>query len=116
MEHYRKSLETRRELGDRYGISICLDHMGYVAREMGKQQEARQLHLESLAASREIGDPLGIAGSWTTWGWSPATRATTARLSSTLRKGSPCGARSAAPGTLPSHSVTWAMPRWGRGT
>jgi tetratricopeptide (TPR) repeat protein len=44
-------------------MSICLDYIGYLARELGQYDEARQLHEESLALSREIGDRLGIAGS-----------------------------------------------------
>jgi predicted ATPase/DNA-binding SARP family transcriptional activator len=61
--YYEESLEIRREIGDRWGMAICLDYIGYLARELGDYDEARRLHEESLAISREIGDPQGIAGS-----------------------------------------------------
>ncbi len=63
MQHYKQSLQMRRELRDRWGIALCLDHVGYVARGLGEFEQARQFHLESLEISRETGDLLGTAGS-----------------------------------------------------
>ncbi|MGP4023114.1 BTAD domain-containing putative transcriptional regulator [Actinomadura sp. 3N407] len=44
-----------------YGITLLLAELGFIAEQRGDTATARSLHLEGLAAAREVGDPRAIA-------------------------------------------------------
>lgn len=56
---HEQSLAIRREIGDRKGVGISLNHLGTMAYEQGDFAAARILFEESLTIRREIGDKLG---------------------------------------------------------
>jgi predicted ATPase/DNA-binding XRE family transcriptional regulator len=56
---HEESLAIRREIGDKRGIGISLNHLGTMAHEQGDYATARSLFEESLAIRREIGDTVG---------------------------------------------------------
>lgn len=58
-----ESLDLRRELGDRWGVALALEHLGIVAVALGDTVRARALHGESLILRRELGDKHGMADS-----------------------------------------------------
>ena len=62
-QRYQESVEISREIGDRWRMSIALDFLGYVVREMGEYEQARRAHEESLSISEDIGDLGGVGGS-----------------------------------------------------
>ncbi len=60
---HEESLELRRELRDRHGISESLGNLAVVARHQGDYVAAESLNRESLAIRRELGDRQGVAAS-----------------------------------------------------
>lgn len=58
-----ESLALSRELGDKAGIALSLNYLGFVMRAQGDYVTARALLEESLALSRELEDKAGIASS-----------------------------------------------------
>ena len=58
---HEESLAIRREIGDKRGVGISLNHLGTMAYEQGDYATARSLFEESLAIRREIGDKLGAS-------------------------------------------------------
>jgi predicted ATPase/DNA-binding SARP family transcriptional activator len=58
-----ESLAIFRELGDRRGIALSLNYLGYVPPDRGNEAAKRALFEESLSIFREMGDKLGIADS-----------------------------------------------------
>jgi non-specific serine/threonine protein kinase len=58
---HEKSLEIRKELGDRGGIALSLQNLGSVALWQGDYAAARVLLKESVGICRELGDRKGIA-------------------------------------------------------
>ncbi|WP_240777771.1 BTAD domain-containing putative transcriptional regulator [Nonomuraea basaltis] len=44
-----------------YGVTLLLAELGFIAEQRGDSASARTLHLEGLAAAREVGDPRAIA-------------------------------------------------------
>ncbi|MEV0828502.1 BTAD domain-containing putative transcriptional regulator [Nonomuraea rubra] len=44
-----------------YGVTLLLAELGFIAEQRGDTTAARSLHLEGLAAAREVGDPRAIA-------------------------------------------------------
>ncbi|ACZ89600.1 BTAD domain-containing putative transcriptional regulator [Streptosporangium roseum] len=64
--HLRNSLDWNRRLEADYGVpfygvTLLLAELGFIAEQRGDAGQARSLHLEGLAAAREIGDPRAIA-------------------------------------------------------
>jgi tetratricopeptide (TPR) repeat protein len=47
-QHHTESLQIRKELGDKRGISDSLNNLGVIAEQQGNYEEARQLYNESL--------------------------------------------------------------------
>ena len=60
---YYQSLEIRKRLGDKQGISMSLSSLGLLYKNQGKIEEAEQLYLESLEIKRQLGDKKGISSS-----------------------------------------------------
>ena len=60
-DYLQQSLEIRKQIGDRQGAVGNLSNLAVVAHHLGNLTEARQLHQESLALARMIGEP---AGQW----------------------------------------------------
>lgn len=60
---YDESLNIRRRLGDKQGISASLNNLASVAYRQGDYDAARALYEESLAIKRQLGDKQGIAAS-----------------------------------------------------
>ena len=58
-----KSMTLYREVGDKFGVAQCLDHLGSYALIKGDYSLARQTWEEDLALRRELGDKDGIAWS-----------------------------------------------------
>jgi len=58
---HEQSLEIRRHLNDRIGISASLNNLGNVAERLGDYGEATAFYEESMAIRRELGDEAGIA-------------------------------------------------------
>lgn len=56
---HEESLAIRREIDDKKGIGISLNHLGTLVYEQGDYNTARTLFAESLAIRREIGDKVG---------------------------------------------------------
>lgn len=59
----QKSLTLFREVGDKFGIAQCLDHLGSYALIRGDYAESKKIWEDDSALRREIGDRDGIA--WT---------------------------------------------------
>ncbi len=57
---FARSLEMRRELGDRRGISISLSNLGQLAMREGRYDEADRYLQESLRIRREMGHTAGV--------------------------------------------------------
>lgn len=61
---YRESLAAYEALGDGYGQALALENLGTLTRlHPGDWDAARQLHEQSMAIRRSLGDRLGIADS-----------------------------------------------------
>jgi non-specific serine/threonine protein kinase len=60
---HEESLEIRRKLGDRKGISASLNNLGILAQWQGDFKKAKACYEECLKVEREFGDRAGIAGS-----------------------------------------------------
>jgi tetratricopeptide (TPR) repeat protein len=60
---YLESLEIKRFLGDKKGISISLNNLGVLYKDQGKIEEAEKYFLESLEIRRLLGDKKGISSS-----------------------------------------------------
>jgi predicted ATPase/DNA-binding SARP family transcriptional activator/tetratricopeptide (TPR) repeat protein len=63
---FRESLDWNRRLEADYGVpfygmTLILAELGFIAEERGDVPQARALHLEGLAAARELGDPRSVA-------------------------------------------------------
>ncbi len=63
---FQESLDWNRRLEADYdvpfyGVTLILAELGFVAEQRGDAVRARQLHLEGLAAARELGDPRSVA-------------------------------------------------------
>jgi tetratricopeptide (TPR) repeat protein len=56
-----EGLALKRELGDRWGMALCLRQLGLVAYSQGAYAEAHRLLSESLALSRAMGNPWSLA-------------------------------------------------------
>jgi len=59
--YHRKTLELRQLHGDRRGIAISLQNIGYAVRGQGKLTEAVEYFESALAMIAEIGDPFNEA-------------------------------------------------------
>jgi tetratricopeptide (TPR) repeat protein len=61
--HLRNALQTSRRIGAMpdVGRTVCLSELGFIAEQRGDPVAAHALHLESLAAARELGDPRAVA-------------------------------------------------------
>jgi predicted ATPase/DNA-binding SARP family transcriptional activator/tetratricopeptide (TPR) repeat protein len=62
-EYHTAALAIAREIHDERLTALCLDYLGYLAREVGEYDSAEQAHQESLRLSQQVGDQLGVAGS-----------------------------------------------------
>jgi predicted ATPase/DNA-binding SARP family transcriptional activator len=60
---FEQSLELKRQIGDKMGISYALGNLGNIAAMMGDEAANRILQEESLRIKRELGDAQGIANS-----------------------------------------------------
>ncbi|MEU7896158.1 BTAD domain-containing putative transcriptional regulator [Nonomuraea sp. NPDC049152] len=65
-ELFLESLEWNRRLETDfgvpfYGVTLILAELGFIASGRGETADARTLHLEGLAAAREVGDPRSVA-------------------------------------------------------
>ena len=60
---YLESLEIKRQLGDKQGISMSLNNLGILYKNQGKISEAEKLYLESFEIRRQLGDKVGISDS-----------------------------------------------------
>ncbi|MFE3454582.1 BTAD domain-containing putative transcriptional regulator [Nonomuraea sp. NPDC059194] len=65
-ELFLESLEWNRRLETDfgvpfYGVTLILAELGFIASGRGETAAARRLHLEGLAAAREVGDPRSVA-------------------------------------------------------
>lgn len=58
-----KSMALYREVGDKFGVAQCLDHLGSYALIRADYRRAKQLWEDDLALRRELGDKDGIAWS-----------------------------------------------------
>jgi predicted ATPase/transcriptional regulator with XRE-family HTH domain len=58
---HEQSLEIRREIGDKRGMGISLNHLGTMAYERGDFASARLLFEQGLEIRREIGDKSGTS-------------------------------------------------------
>ena len=58
-----KSMALYREVGDKFGVAQCLDHLGSYALIKGDYSLAKQIWEEDLALRRQLGDKDGIAWS-----------------------------------------------------
>jgi non-specific serine/threonine protein kinase len=58
---WSEGLARFRHVGDRWGISVSLGALGYVARIHGDYGQAQRLIEESLACFRALGDKAGVA-------------------------------------------------------
>jgi predicted ATPase/DNA-binding CsgD family transcriptional regulator len=63
VKHLSTALELVNELGDERAAATALQRLGSIAREQGRYDEARDLHLRSLAIWEKLGDEAGIAAS-----------------------------------------------------
>jgi predicted ATPase/DNA-binding SARP family transcriptional activator len=58
---YMQSVVLYKEVGDRWGLARALDYSGWMAEQLGRLGEARELCAQSLAIRRELGDRHGMA-------------------------------------------------------
>jgi tetratricopeptide (TPR) repeat protein len=58
-----ESLEIKRQLGDKRGISDSLSSLGIFFKDQGKIEDAEKLYLESLEIRRQLGNKSGISAS-----------------------------------------------------
>ncbi|HET9589239.1 MAG TPA: tetratricopeptide repeat protein [Anaerolineales bacterium] len=58
-----KSLALFREVGDKFGVAQCLDHLGSYSLIKGDFVQAKKIWEEDLALRRELGDKDGVAWS-----------------------------------------------------
>ena len=61
IEHYQKSLELRRQLGDQNAIGRSLTNLGNAYKSLGGSQLAIQYHRESLSVFESLKDTLRMA-------------------------------------------------------
>jgi tetratricopeptide (TPR) repeat protein len=59
-ELYLKSLDIKREIGDRKGIANSLGNLGNIALALGQHDEATKYHQEALILCEEIGFGWGM--------------------------------------------------------
>ena len=57
--YYKKSLTTRRELGNRRGEAVCLSDLGFMNWNHGRYADARRYYEQSLTIRRELGYRFG---------------------------------------------------------
>jgi tetratricopeptide (TPR) repeat protein len=63
-EYNLNSLEIKEELGDKRGISNCLNNTGIIYEEQGDYPKALEYFQKSLKIKQEIGDKNGISASF----------------------------------------------------
>jgi tetratricopeptide (TPR) repeat protein len=61
--HLRHALQTSRRISSEPDVArtACLSELGFIAEQRGDHAAAHSLHLESLTAARELGDPRAVA-------------------------------------------------------
>lgn len=61
--HLRRVLERNRDIDVEPGVAVALSlaELGFVAEQRGDAAAAQALHLDSLAAARQLGDPRAVA-------------------------------------------------------
>ncbi len=61
--HLRHALQTSRRISSEPDVArtACLSELGFIAEQRGDHVAAHSLHLESLTAARELGDPRAVA-------------------------------------------------------
>jgi predicted ATPase/DNA-binding CsgD family transcriptional regulator len=62
-EHLSAALELVNQLGDERASATALQRLGSISREQARYDEARDLHVRSLAIWEQLGDEAGIAAS-----------------------------------------------------
>ena len=63
VEHFIKSLEIRKKIGDKTDIINALNNLGIVQESLNNYEQALEYYLESMEIESEIGNKNGIAGS-----------------------------------------------------
>ena len=61
MEHHRRALDIRRQVGDRRGESLSLSRMGVIHERMEQHDEALACYEEALAIAKELDFPEGMS-------------------------------------------------------
>lgn len=61
LDNYHKSLNIRKEIGDKKGIANSLNNIGYIYDNQGNIPKALDFYHQSLNIREEINDKLGIA-------------------------------------------------------
>jgi tetratricopeptide (TPR) repeat protein/TolB-like protein len=59
--HYRKSLDTRRAIGDTRGVTVSLANLATILWRTGRIDEALRMQQESVDTAKSLGDPGRIA-------------------------------------------------------
>jgi len=60
---HEESLAIKRELGDKFGLTLSLNNLGNVTWRQGDYAAAYVFHKENLELSRELGDKRGVGAS-----------------------------------------------------
>lgn len=60
IEHFNKSLEIEKKLGNKNGISRCYNNLGIVNRYQGNYPQAIEFYQQSLQIQEELGDKKGV--------------------------------------------------------
>ncbi len=60
IEHYQKSLDWRRQTGEKFEQALSLHNLGAAYWALGENEEAKRRYEEALVIRREIGDEAGI--------------------------------------------------------
>ena len=63
MNYYNRSIKIKEEIGDKRGLAVSLNNIGFIHQSNGEMDMALNYYMKSLIVSEEIEDLLGITTS-----------------------------------------------------
>jgi len=84
---YEKSLETFRQLGDRWGIAGSLADLGNLARDQGNFNVAHSLYRESMKMFQALDHKRGVPDCWKCFACSAAASVSVGAFSASGGRG-----------------------------
>jgi predicted ATPase/transcriptional regulator with XRE-family HTH domain len=86
-QFYQQALKGFRQVGDRWGMVLCYNNLGYLAYSLGEYEQVKLLSLESLALCQALGDRWQVAESLSNLGQADAALGNYARAKETYETG-----------------------------